>query len=77
MASIDAGFATLDPGHLGDLSQSSGVGSPCTSHPSGHSASGSWEDGWLRHSAAKRNSDFRNFSRESLKGFILCRLFLT
>ena len=32
MAPLDAGFATLDPGHLSDLGQSSSLGSCSTAH---------------------------------------------
>lgn len=38
MAPLDAGFATLDSGHLGDLGQSTSLGSCSTAHPGGHSA---------------------------------------
>lgn len=37
MTPFHAGFATLDPGHLGDLGQSAGLGSCSTAHPGGHS----------------------------------------
>lgn len=53
MAPLDAGFATLDPGHLGDLGQSSGLGSCSTAHPGGHSAAGGRGSRWFGHSAAK------------------------
>lgn len=58
MASLHAGFATLDPGHLGDLGQSSGLGSCSTGHPGGHSAAGGGGSSWLGHSAhAARQAD--------------------
>lgn len=40
MAPLDVGFATLDSGHLGDLGQSTSLGSCSTGHPGGHSAVG-------------------------------------
>lgn len=58
MAPLDAGFATLDPGHLGDLGQSSSLGSCSTGHPGGHSAAGGRGRSWLSHSAhAARQGD--------------------
>lgn len=51
MAPLDAGFATLDSGHLGDLGQSSSLGSCSTGHPGGHSAAGGGGSGRLSHSA--------------------------
>lgn len=53
MAPLDAGFATLDPGHLGDLGQSSSLGSCSTGHPGGHSAAGDGGGSWFGHSAAR------------------------
>lgn len=51
MASLDTGFATLDPGHLGDLGQSSSLGSCSTAHPGGHGAASGWGSSWFSHSA--------------------------
>lgn len=51
MAALHASFVTLDPGHLGDLSQSPSLGSRSTAHPGGHSAAGSWGSCWFSHSA--------------------------
>lgn len=59
MAPLDAGFATLDPGHLGDLGQSSGLGSCSTAHPGGHSAAGGGGSSWFSHSAAKKGKHLR------------------
>lgn len=53
MAPLDAGFATLDPGHLGDLGQSASLGSCSTAHPGGHSAAGGGGSSWFSHSAAR------------------------
>lgn len=53
MAPLDAGFATLDPGHLGDLSQSSDLCSCSTAHPGRHSAMSRWDSSWFSHSAAR------------------------
>lgn len=53
MAPLDAGFATLDPGHLGDLGQCSGLGSCSAAHPGGHTAAGGRGGSWFSHSAAK------------------------
>lgn len=53
MAPLDAGFATLDPGHLGDLGQSSSLGSCSAAHPGGHSAAGGGGSSWFSHSAAR------------------------
>lgn len=52
MAPLNASFATLDPGHLGDLGQSSSLGSTSTAHPGGHSAAGGGSSSWFSHSAA-------------------------
>lgn len=52
MAPLDAGFVTLDPGHLGDLGQSSSLGSCSTGHPGGHGAAGGRSSSWFNHSAA-------------------------
>lgn len=58
MAPLDAGFAALDPGHLGDLGQSSGLGSCSAAHPGGHSAAGGGDGSWFCHSAhAARQAD--------------------
>lgn len=38
MAPLDAGLAALDPGHLGDLGQSAGLGGGAAAHPGGHGA---------------------------------------
>lgn len=54
MAPLDAGFATLNPGHLGDLGQSSSLGSCSTGHPGGHSAAGGGGSSWFSHSATGR-----------------------
>lgn len=59
MAPLDAGFATLDPGHLGDLGQSSGLGSCSTAHPGGHTAAGGGGSSWLGHSAARAEKKLR------------------
>lgn len=56
MAPFDAGFATLDPGHLGDLGQSSSLGSCSAAHPGGHSAAGGRDSSWFCHSAARREN---------------------
>lgn len=53
MASLDAGFVTLDPGHLGDLGQSSSLGSCSTAHPGGHSAAAGGGSSWFCHSTAR------------------------
>lgn len=71
MASLDAGFATLDPGHLGDLGQSSGLGSCSTGHPGGHHAAGGRGSGWFCHSAhAARQADnaFLSHQRQVVVG---------
>ena len=59
MASLDAGFATLDPGHLGDLGQSSSLSSGSTAHPGRHSAAGSRGSSWFCHSAARREKNMK------------------
>lgn len=51
MAPLDAGFATLDSGYLGDLGQSTSLGSCSTAHPGGHSAVGGGGSSWFSHSA--------------------------
>lgn len=53
MAPLDAGFATLDPGHLGDLGQGSGLDGRPAAHPGGHGTSGGGGSSWLGHSAAR------------------------
>lgn len=53
MTPLDAGFATLDPGQLGDLGQSSGLSSSATGHPGGHGAAGGRGCRWFRHPAVK------------------------
>lgn len=53
MAPLHAGFATLDPSHLGDLRQSSGLGSCSAGHPGGHSAAGGGDSSGFSHSAAR------------------------
>lgn len=53
MAPLDAGFATLDPGHLGDLGQGSGLGTCSTGQPGGGGAVVGRGSGWFSHSAAK------------------------
>lgn len=52
MAPLNAGFATLDPGHLGDLGQSSGLGGCPTAHPGGHCAEGGGDGSRFGNSAA-------------------------
>lgn len=52
MAPLNAGFATLDPGHLGDLGQGSCLGSCAAAHPGGHGAASSGGSSWFSHSAA-------------------------
>lgn len=54
MAPLNAGFATLDPGHLSDLGQSSSLGSCSTGHPGGHSAVDDRGSSWFSHSAVRR-----------------------
>lgn len=51
LAPLDAGLATLDPGHLGDLSQSSSLGGCTTVHPGG--AAGGRTSGCFGHSAGE------------------------
>lgn len=53
MAPLNASFATLDPGHLGDLGQSARLGCCSTGHPGGHSAVDGGGSGstWFSHSA--------------------------
>lgn len=58
MAALHTSFVTLDPGHLGDLSQSPSLGSCSTAHPGGHSAAGSWGSCWFSHSAADRRKKY-------------------
>ena len=53
MAPLDARFATLDPGHLGDLGQSSSLGSCSTAHPGGHGAASGGGSSWFSYSAAR------------------------
>lgn len=58
MAPLNAGFATLDPCHLGDLGKSSSLGCSSTSHPGGHTATGGRDCSWFCHSAhAARQAD--------------------
>lgn len=52
VAPLDAGFATLDPGHLGDLGQSSGLDGCPAAHPGGHCAEGGGDGSRLGNSAA-------------------------
>lgn len=52
MAPLDASFATLDSGHLGDLGQSPGLGGCSAAHPGGRSAEG--HSSGLCHSAIGR-----------------------
>lgn len=40
VAPLDAGLATLDPSHLGDLGQSTGLDGCTAAHPGGHGAEG-------------------------------------
>ena len=40
VAPLGAGFAPLDPGHLGDFGQGAGLGGQSTGHPGGHGAPG-------------------------------------
>lgn len=40
VAPLHAGLATLDPGQLGDLGQSSGLGGGAAGHPAGHGGTG-------------------------------------
>lgn len=40
VAPLDAGLATLDPSHLGDLGQSTGLDGCTAAHPGGHGAKG-------------------------------------
>jgi len=61
MAPLHASFATLDPGHLGDLSQRSGLGSCSTARPGGHSAAGGGGSSLFSHSAAKGEKNGRTF----------------
>lgn len=49
MAPLHASFVTLDPGHLGDLGQSTSLRGCSTAHPGGH---GRGSD-WFRPSAAR------------------------
>jgi len=53
VASLDAGFAALDPGDLGDLGQSSGLSGCSTARPSGRRAAGGGGSGGFCHPAAK------------------------
>lgn len=52
VAPLDAGFATLDSGHLGDLGQSSGLGRCPAAHPGGHCAEGRGDGSRFSNSAA-------------------------
>lgn len=51
MAPLHTRFAALDPGHLGDLGQSSSLGSSSMAHPGGRSAAGSRDSRLFSHSA--------------------------
>lgn len=57
MAAFHSGFATLDPGHLGDLGQSTGLGSCSTAHPGGHSAVSGGDRSWFSRSDGKERKD--------------------
>lgn len=52
MAPLNTGFVTLDPGHLGDLGQSSSLGICSTGHPGGHGAVDGRSSSWFSHSVA-------------------------
>lgn len=49
VAPLHAGLATLDPGQLGDLGQSSGLGRGAAGHPAGHGGAGCRGRRRLRH----------------------------
>lgn len=50
MTPVSAGFAPLDPGHLGDFGQGASLGSRSTGHPGGHGSPGGGGDSWLSNS---------------------------
>lgn len=57
MAPLDAGFATLDPCHLGDLGKSSCLGGSSPSHPGGPTATGSGDCSWFCHSTVRKKRE--------------------
>lgn len=52
MAPLQASFATLNPGYLSDLGQSSSLCSCSTAHPGGQSGAGGGRSSWFSYSAA-------------------------
>lgn len=71
MAPLQASFATLNPGYLGDLGQRSSLGSCSTAHPSGQSAVSSRSSSWLTYSACaarQANNAFLSHHRQVAVG---------
>lgn len=53
VAALDAGFAALDPAHLGDLGQGAGLRGRSAARPGGHGAAGGGGRGRFCNSAAE------------------------